>query len=590
MVNYFNFNIKAKKSIVLLTVLLLTVLAIPFDANAHTAAYLAVTVDTSSNLFVGSLLVTDEMGKSNHPEVKQHQADNLTFPSDGKDMSRVDSVASDFANNLVLASFNSALLKINNGSTFSSVGELKNTSRDLINSINNGNGSNVGGYTVNFGKSDTVYMDFNYDMDDDGENETLNDDCYITLTKDGVSTSYVWKMQKYSSFEDDTSKFIDWEIMNDEAWGFYELNITSTTVTEELQKPNIIAKGVTALLSSLVYGLQSILGLLPIQDLVFNEGFRDTSQYVYGIFPTAWMGGISLIFMIFQAIAWITILVSIISIVFRKNISSISSSMRVDVMISIQKLIFAGLLLALLFPIVNIVLKFSYLLTDIFSKMMTSTAKSTFFASVPIYGNSIASAFAQIAYFIAMLTINIMYIIRGVVIAVLIAVSPLFIVFMTLGDSYSKITMEWLKVFLSNLFIQPINALVLGFLMSIPLSGIRGIEALVYVYAMIPISETIRQIIFQNAGSNTSRNAGNMTSNMNRDHRTTKTLGKGALHLGAIGAGLAKNVFTSNTGSTNSDNSNSGSAGGSNAGSSGSVNSFVTPFKEVAIKSDKNLV
>jgi len=220
------------------------------------------------------------------------------------------------------------------------------------------------------------------------------------------------------------------------------------------------------------------------------------------------MDTISFVFIIFQAVAWVTILLSIINLVFKKNIASISSSMRVDVMLSLQRFVLAGMVLAMLFPVINVVFKFSYLLTDIFSKIMVSEAKSTFFASVPMYGNSLASILTYCAYFVALVTVNITYIIRGIVVAVLVAASPIFVVFMTLGDNYKKVTTEWIKNLLSNLFIQPIQALVLGFLMSIPFTGIRGIEALVYIYAMIPISETIRHIIFSQSGAGTVSTAG----------------------------------------------------------------------------------
>ena len=90
--------------------------------------------------------------------------------------------------------------------------------------------------------------------------------------------------------------------------------------------------------------------------------------------------------MIFQAIGWVSILLSIISLVFRKNLASMTTSVRVDVIVGVQRLILVGLMLVMLFPVLNMVLKFSYLLTDVFSNVMSPEAKSGFYASIPKYG------------------------------------------------------------------------------------------------------------------------------------------------------------------------------------------------------------
>ena len=60
---------KINKYLSFIMVLLLTLLSVPIDAYAaNTAAYLAVTIDTSSNTYRGTVFVSDEWSRNNNPE------------------------------------------------------------------------------------------------------------------------------------------------------------------------------------------------------------------------------------------------------------------------------------------------------------------------------------------------------------------------------------------------------------------------------------------------------------------------------------------------------------------------------------------
>lgn len=500
---------KINKYLSFIMVLLLTLLSVPIDAYAaNTAAYLAVTIDTSSNTYRGTVFVSDEWSRNNNPEKKLLDEDDrpLSFPNDESDMTVVDSMGIEFANNILVSSLNAALYKINGGDAIEDLDELRSLTYALL------NGREKNGYTISRGvKSGKVYLDLNYDIDQDGRKETLDDDDFITISKSGEETvSYACRMKKYTSNDNDRTEYITWKDMTVQAWKYFDDHqITAANIGNQVEKPNILSRMISSAVSGIVSGLEVLLGLFSIPDLVFNEGTRGSAMYVYGVFPSGWQNSINVVFMIFQAIGWVSILLSIISLVFRKNLASMTTSVRVDVIVGVQRLILVGLMLVMLFPVLNMVLKFSYLLTDVFSNVMSPEAKSGFYASIPKYGNGIAAILVGIAHFGASLLINIQYIIRAVIVALLIAASPLFIVFITFGESYKKITIEWAKMLLSNIFIQPINALVLGFLMSVPYVNIRGIEALVFVYAMLPISEIIREMIFQRGGT-TAKVAGNI--------------------------------------------------------------------------------
>jgi hypothetical protein len=58
---------KINKYLSFIMVLLLTLLSVPIDAYAaNTAAYLAVTIDTSSNTYRGTVFVSDEWSRNNN--------------------------------------------------------------------------------------------------------------------------------------------------------------------------------------------------------------------------------------------------------------------------------------------------------------------------------------------------------------------------------------------------------------------------------------------------------------------------------------------------------------------------------------------
>lgn len=479
-------------------------MAIPLNVFAYEAAFVAVTVDTANKLYVGNIVIADERKPANHPEnVFLGRSDlPLTFPFEGRsDLNRIDHTGAQLVNSILVASMNAALYHLNGGRAFSSLDEMRRVSTALV-------GKNgINGYSISSGKSGPVYIDFEFDVFRIGTPERLSSSDYITISKNGRSVSYIFQLPKYTSKENDPTKYISMRLLHDTAWQFFDMNITSMDVAEEIQKPGIVMRMLASLLGNTVRGLESLLGLSPIHDLVFNQGIRGMGLYVFGTFPASWMEPIGLLFIVFQAIAWATILFSILNLVFRSNLATMSSSMRVDVMLNIKRFIFSGLLLVFLFPALNVIFRLSFMLTEVFSSMVPPQAKSAFFVSIPMQGNTLAAIIAYIAYFVASLNFNIIYIIRGIVLAILVATSPLFVVLMTTSEANKSVTLEWMKTLLANLLLQPIHALVLAFMMSIPFSGIRGIEAIVYIFALAPISETIRSIIFSQAGSDNTNTA-----------------------------------------------------------------------------------
>ena len=126
---------KINKYLSFIMVLLLTLLSVPIDAYAaNTAAYLAVTL-TRPQIPTGTVFVSDEWSRNNNPEKKLLDEDDrpLSFPNDESDMTVVDSMGIEFANNILVSSLNAALYKINGGDAIEDLDELRSLTYALLN-------------------------------------------------------------------------------------------------------------------------------------------------------------------------------------------------------------------------------------------------------------------------------------------------------------------------------------------------------------------------------------------------------------------------------------------------------------------------
>lgn len=474
----------------------------------YDAGFVSITIDTKAMKYSSS--ITIENARENAQPEKRilyslgdlDLAKNMpmTFPSERMAMTNQDQIGLQFVNTMLVPSLNNALSHLNDGRKFENLEELESATNALLKASNSGNAS-YNGYSLSRGASgDSYYAEFDYDYDNNGTSNKLPSSKYITISGKGRSVNYPFSIPKITSNESDPTKYINWQILVSEARTFRDVGLSSENVDIELAKQGPLMQVLLDTIRGLINGLNNILGLSSLTELIFNEGFRSHGLYVYGIFPQAWLPVIGTLFIVFQAIAWATLLFSIINLIFRKNLSTISSSMRVDVMLSLQRYIFAGIVLTLLFPILSAFFKLNYLLVDVFSNLVDAQAKSDFIANLPNHGGGIASVVAYFAYFIALLDINISYIIRGILVAILVIVSPLAIAASTISDAKRKVFSEWALNLTAYVFIQSIHALVLGFLMAIPIIGGSGLEPLVYVFSIIPVAEAIRRIIFAQGG------------------------------------------------------------------------------------------
>lgn len=114
----------------------------------------------------------------------------------------------------------------------------------------------------------------------------------------------------------------------------------------------------------------------------------------------------------------------------------------------------------------------------------------------------------------------------------MIVLMPIFIAMMAISENKRRQTLDFFREFCANLFIQPLQALMLSFILLVPDSG-RNIDSIVMAYVMIPLTNLLRQMFFGNSGGM----ADQVGQKGQRAGRGLMMLGAG-LTAGAIGGGI----------------------------------------------------
>lgn len=89
---------------------------------------------------------------------------------------------------------------------------------------------------------------------------------------------------------------------------------------------------------------------------------------------------------------------------------------------------------------------------------------------------------------------------RSITLAILIAMGPFFIVMMAFSSRNDMFT-KWLKEVCANIFLQAFHAFAFSFLFEAIVSGGGFIERLVVIFAVMPLTDFFRGMVFGDAGS-----------------------------------------------------------------------------------------
>ena len=390
---------------------------------------------------------------------------------------------------------------------------------------------------------------------------------YSSANAASKDTKYRWKTPKYQ----DGTEVITWSMLIVEAFNNFSLEGDEAVDADNVfaSNPNQLTKSIVGFFSNALDSLRSILGLWTMDELMFNEGWRETG-YVGGIFPTNWEPIIWALFIFTEIIAAMILLVGIVMNVLKQAASTMNTIARIHAMSQVQDLLVCGIALTLLPLALRMVIAMSGNLVGIISAIrpisVTTEEPKTIQEMVARFSSSngtFGGFLAQCLFFGAQVYFNFFYALRALTTAILIIMAPMMVAMITVSSSKKQITMTWAKELLANILVQPIHVFCITVILLLPTST-HGFDNLIAIYAMIPFTSMIRGLFFGPAGGFVDQVAGKGAAVTN-----------GAIAGAAMGAAskagsgllnFAKDKIGGGGGGSNESGSNEGGEGAGGAG------------------------
>lgn len=326
---------------------------------------------------------------------------------------------------------------------------------------------------------------------------------YSSANAASKDTKYRWKTPKYQ----DGTEVITWSMLIVEAFNNFSLEGDEAVDADNVfaSNPNQLTKSIVGFFSNALDSLRSILGLWTMDELMFNEGWRETG-YVGGIFPTNWEPIIWALFIFTEIIAAMILLVGIVMNVLKQAASTMNTIARIHAMSQVQDLLVCGVALTLLPLALRMVIAMSGNLVGIISAIrpisVTTGEPKTIQEMVARFSSSngtFGGFLAQCLFFGAQVYFNFFYALRALTTAILIIMAPMMVAMITVSSSKKQITMTWAKELLANILVQPIHVFCITVILLLPTST-HGFDNLIAIYAMIPFTSMIRGLFFGPAG------------------------------------------------------------------------------------------
>jgi len=260
-------------------------------------------------------------------------------------------------------------------------------------------------------------------------------------------------------------------------------------------KNNKIEEMIYETFYGIITGIGTILGLYTTNELIYNQGLRGSSSYNDGTMSDSWWAVVVRYHMIFQAIAWILVALAIAKILLQMNFSTINPNVKISIMETLQKLFVVGFLLVLCIPLIRFMISINNSIVSIFGSQVDLEK-----IGYPKTNGMIAGLLLMVVYMGIYIYTNFVYIMRSIMIALLTASAPIFIVSMAFSTKGKGLFDNWIKEISANIFLQAFHAFSFAFLWSV-LSSSKGIESMVVATSIIPLTEFFRSMVFGQSGS-----------------------------------------------------------------------------------------
>ncbi len=163
---------------------------------------------------------------------------------------------------------------------------------------------------------------------------------------------------------------------------------------------------------------------------------------------------------------------------------------------TLQKLFLVGFLLVSIIPLTQLMTTINNSIVDIFATQVDWSDGGR----VANNSGTIAGLVVELFYFIANLYLNFVYIMRSIMIAILVATGPFFVVTMAFTVKGKGLFDNWSKELIANVFLQAFHAFSFAFILNVQ-GASRGIEELVIACSLVPLTEFFRTMIFGQSGN-----------------------------------------------------------------------------------------
>ncbi len=163
---------------------------------------------------------------------------------------------------------------------------------------------------------------------------------------------------------------------------------------------------------------------------------------------------------------------------------------------TLQKLFLVGFLLVSIIPLTQLMTTINNSIVDIFATQVDWSDGGR----VANHSGTIAGLVVELFYFIANLYLNFVYIMRSIMIAILVAIGPVFVVSMAFTVKGKGLLDNWSKELVANVFLQAFHAFSFAFILNVQ-GASRGIEELVIACSLVPLTEFFRTTIFGISGN-----------------------------------------------------------------------------------------
>lgn len=314
-------------------------------------------------------------------------------------------------------------------------------------------------------------------------------------SSNGNSTELRYKMDKYSEADNDNAGQVNtltWKHIVYTGNALYTVSNLQIDTIQDVGTQTALEVAVVGMLDGLLNTIRTILGLQNMEDLMFARG--EVSNWWKGIAPTELFNAMGVVFWVFQVLAWLAIIFAIAKLFSQKLLGTVSTSSRIDLIKGIQDILIAAFGLAMIYPVVELIATFNQHLVQIFSTLTTTNMNLSIAAPA---GGSLGGIFISFALLGAEIYFNFFYILRGLSVAILYGISPLFVVMFAFGGAFKAITIRFIKELIGNIYVQFFHSVVLTAVGIYLMSGVSTgtIASLVVAYSFIPMTSMFKSLM-----------------------------------------------------------------------------------------------